>query len=106
MEGEEFKQLTEQLERIERGVLLGSKEVLTIDECAMLTGMTVGNLYRMTSSRAIPFYKPQGGKVYFRKEEIERWMLRNRQATIDEVESEAATHVFFKKKGLLQNPIQ
>jgi len=42
-----------------------------------------------------------GGKVYFRKEEIERWMLRNRQPTKDEVESEASTRAFLNKsKGV------
>ena len=101
MASEEFKQISEQLERIERGVLLRSKEVLTIEECAMLTGMAVKNLYRHTSDRTIPFYKPMGGKVYFRKEEIERWMLRNRQPTKDEVESEASTRAFLNKgKGV------
>ena len=97
MASEEFKQISEQLERIERGVLLRSKEVLTMEECALLTGMSVNNLYRHTSERTIPFYKPMGGKIYFRKEEIERWMLRGRQATKDEVESEASTRAFLTK---------
>ena len=97
MASEEFKLLSEQLGRIERGVLLRSKEVLTMEECAMLTGMTVNNLYRHTSERTIPFYKPMGGRIYFRKDEIERWMLRGRQATKEEVESEAATRAFLTK---------
>ena len=97
MASEEFKQISEQLERIERGVLLRSKDVLTIEECSLLTGMSVNNLYRHTSERTIPFYKPMGGKIYFRKEEIERWMLRNRQATNDELKSDAATYSFMNK---------
>ncbi|MBR2236393.1 MAG: helix-turn-helix domain-containing protein [Prevotella sp.] len=101
MASDEFNKLSEQLSRIERGVLLRSKDVLTIEECAMLIGTTSGNLYRMTSDRTIPFYKPMGGKVYFRKEEIERWMLRNRQPTKDEVASEAATFTYLNKgKGV------
>lgn len=101
MASEEFKLLSEQLGRIERGVLLRSKDVLTMEECSMLTGMTVNNLYRHTSERTIPFYKPMGGKIYFRKDEIERWLLRNRQATKDEVEREASTRTFLTRgKGV------
>ena len=80
---------------------MGSKDLLTIDETSLLTGFTVGNLYRMTSKKTIPFYKPMGGKIFFKKEEIERWMLRNRQATKEELESEAATRAFLSRgKGV------
>jgi hypothetical protein len=42
-----------------------------------------------------------GGKIYFRKEEIERWMLRGRQPGKGELESEAATYSFLNKgKGV------
>ena len=101
MENEFLRQLSKQLERIEKAVLLRSKDVLTIEECSMLTGMTVGSLYRRTSSGEIPYYKPMGGKIFFKKEEIERWMLRNRQATKEELESEAATRAFLSRgKGV------
>lgn len=101
MENEFLRQLSKQLERIEKAVLLRSKDVLTIEECSMLTGMTVGSLYRRTSNGEIPYYKPMGGKIYFRKEEIERWMLRGRQPGKSELESDAATYSFLNKgKGV------
>lgn len=97
MINEVLRQLSKQLDRIERAVLLRSKDVLTIEECSMLTGMTIGSLYRRTSNGEIPYYKPMGGKIYFRKEEIERWMLRGRQPGKNELESEAATYSFLNK---------
>ena len=58
MEENEMKTIDERLARIESLVLIGAKEVLTIDECAMYTGYSRNYIYRLTSQRAIPCYKP------------------------------------------------
>ena len=92
MASEEYKELTERLARLESLLLAGTKEVLTMDECSAFTGYSKNHLYRMTSQRAIPFYKPMGGTIYFKKKELEEWMLRNRQSTEDEIERRATTY--------------
>lgn len=92
MAEEEYKAITERLARIESLVAAGTKEVLTIDECSAYTGYSKNHLYRLTSQRAIPFYKPMGGTIYFRKSEIEDWLLQNRQATEAEINSKATTY--------------
>ncbi len=91
MAEEEYKELKEQLNRLEQLMIAGTKEVLSLDECATFTGYSKNHLYRLTSQRAIPFYKPMGGTIYFKKSEIEDWLLRNRQATDAELNSRAAT---------------
>ncbi len=97
MAEEEYKALTERLARIESLVMAGAKEVLTVDECAAYMGYTKNHMYRLTSQRAIPFYKPMGGTIYFRKSEIEDWLLRNRQATEAEINSKATTYCRTRK---------
>lgn len=92
MASEEYKELTERLARLESLLLAGTKEVLTMDECSAFTGYSKNHLYRMTSQRAIPFYKPMGGTIYFKKKELEEWLLRNRQSTEDEIERRATTY--------------
>lgn len=92
MAEEEYKAITERLARIESLVVAGAKEVLTLDECSVYTGYSKNHLYRLTSQRAIPFYKPMGGTIYFRKSEIEDWLLQNRQATEAEINSKATTY--------------
>lgn len=96
MAQEEYRQLTERLDRIE-ALLLSRKDVLTIDECAAYTGYAKNHIYRLTSQRAIPYYKPMGGKIVFRKSEIDEWLLRNRQATAAEIDSRAATAVAIRR---------
>lgn len=89
---EEYKELTERLARLESLLLTGTKEVLTLDECSTFTGYSKNHLYRLTSQRVIPFYKPMGGTIYFKKQEIEAWLLQNRQATEAEINSKATTY--------------
>ena len=54
---------------------LCSKKVLTLDEVAQYTGMSKSCLYKMTSQKIIPHYKPNGKLVFFDREEVERWLL-------------------------------
>lgn len=92
MAEEEYKELTKRLARLESLLLTGTKEVLTLDECSTFTGYSKNHLYRLTSQRAIPFYKPMGGTIYFKKQEVEEWLLQNRQATEAEINSKATTY--------------
>lgn len=92
MAEEEYKELTKRLARLESLLLTGTKEVLTLDECSTFTGYSKNHLYRLTSQRAIPFYKPMGGTIYFKKQEVEEWLLQNRQATEAEKNSKATTY--------------
>lgn len=95
MAEEEYRQLAEQLNRIEKMALLGSKNVLTLDEVAIVTGLKKGYIYRLTSEQKIPHYKP-GGRVYFKKDEVEEWLLQNRVATLSEIDSKATTYIATK----------
>lgn len=81
MADNEFQKIDERLDKIERLVLAGTKDVLTFRECALYTGYSENQLYKLTSKRAIPFYKPMGKSIYFCKAEVHDWLLRNRCAT-------------------------
>jgi excisionase family DNA binding protein len=97
MAEKEYTALREQIDELRRLLLAGTKEVLTIDECAILTGYSKNHLYKLTSQRAIPFYKPLGGSIRFKKSEVEDWLLQNRQATISEINSLATTYCVTNK---------
>lgn len=86
--------LEERLERIERMVVLASKDVLDVSECAMLLNRSESRIRHMVSERLLPYYKA-GGRTLFRKSEIEAHLLKreNRVPTMEEIESRAATRV-------------
>lgn len=88
----EYIEIMSRLDKIEKMLMTSGKEVLSPDECALMINISVSRLYALTSQRLIPFYKPSGGKIFFRKSEVEQWILTNRKATNKELESMAVTH--------------
>ena len=85
--------IREQLNRIERNSLLAAKNVLSIDDVALLVNLSKSRIYQLTCKHQIPYYKPNGKLIYFDKAEIEDWMRQNRIATADEVEQKAVNYI-------------
>jgi len=95
----ETNELTE-LQKIMIYTLLGAKKALTMDDAALLTGLSKSYLYKCVCSKSIPYYKSQGGKLtYFEKDELNAWMLQNRVKTSEELESEAANYIVNGKRN-------
>ena len=89
--------MQEQLDRIEKLVRLNSKEVLDVEEVALMLNVSKSRIYHLVSSRNIPHYK-HGKKVYFKKSEIEEWQLQDRIPTNAEIDSKASTYIVTKNK--------
>jgi len=70
-------------------VALTQKAVLTSEEVARYLGISLSRLYKLTSAKEIPHYKPNGKINYFERAEIEAWALRNRIATNAEINEKA-----------------
>lgn len=86
----EFKRLSEQMERIQE-MLQEKKRVFNVKETSRFTGFTERTIYKKTSEGTIPYYK-QSGKLYFDREELEDWLLKNKGFSKDEISREAATY--------------
>ena len=61
------------------------KRILTLDEASKFLGISKSDLYKRTSSNTIPFFKPSGKLIYFLREDLENWMMSNRQESINEL---------------------
>ena len=53
------------------------KEVLTSSEACKFLGIAPSYLYKLTSAKLIPFYKPSGGMIFFNREELKKWAQQN-----------------------------
>ena len=83
--------LLSRIERIEKLLTdsnLSQKELLTIEEASDFLGFKKSYLYRLTSERKLPFYKP-GHKVFFKKSELAEWVFRNREKPDSEIKLQA-----------------
>lgn len=87
-----IEEMNLKLDRIERLTLLAAKPVLDIEEAALFTGFSVGHLYRLTSGKGIPHYK-KDRKLYFKKTELEEWMLESRILTNDQIDAKAQAYI-------------
>lgn len=67
---------TANMSEAERLKVIYSKKMITLDETALLLGMSKAYLYKLTYERRIPHYKPMGKFIYFDREEVEAWMRR------------------------------
>jgi excisionase family DNA binding protein len=73
-----------------------NKETLNLKEAARYLNMSCSHLYKLTSAKEIPHYKPRGKQVFFERKELDRWLLQNRQTTKAEMEQAAIDYVVVK----------
>jgi excisionase family DNA binding protein len=95
--------LMRKLERIEslieeQGIL--KKDVLNFNETCKYLGLSKSHMYKLTSSKSIPHYCPQGKRLYFKRADLDNWLLRNRKDSQDEVDQQAADYLI--KKGRIR----
>lgn len=89
--------IAEKLDRIER-LIIANKKVLTFDEACEYTGISRSYLYKLTSSGVIPYSKPNGKVIFFDKEKLDKWLLKNARKSADEIKEEALSFLIENKK--------
>ena len=55
---------------------INTKEVLSFSEASLLLDVSHSHLYKLTSTKQIPHYCPQGKKLYFERAELLQWMKK------------------------------
>lgn len=83
-----LESINQRLSNIET-LLLSNKTVLNLNEVAAFTGLSKSYLYKLTCTGGIPCYKPNSKQLYFNKQEIEAWLMQNRNTTSEELEKKA-----------------
>ena len=78
---------------------LNSKTVLTMDECVLYTGLSKSTMYKMTSNKVIPHYKPNNKLIYFKRSEVEAWLLSNPINTDEEITQKATDYCYSNNKA-------
>ena len=86
------EEIKSQLDRIEQYSMIAAKNVLNIKEAAFILGMSVNGVRFIVRQHEIPCYKPNVNRLYFKKSDLEDWMLQNRSKSMSEIESEAAAY--------------
>jgi excisionase family DNA binding protein len=64
-----------------------NEEILSLNEAAKFLCASKSFVYKMTSQKLIPHYIPSGKKIYFKKSDLENWLLKNRIPSGSELET-------------------
>lgn len=96
------KEILETLQQIRHYSMLGAKQLLTLEEAADYVGLSKDHLYKLTSQRLIPHYKPRGKTMYFDKSELDAWMMQGKVSTIEEINNNAINHI---ATGYMRNQV-
>jgi excisionase family DNA binding protein len=92
--------LLEKVSRIEKmlsGLPIENQQeyqpMLTTAQAAKYMDLSMSALYKLTHRKELPVYKPTGGKIYFKREEIDAYLAKCRICSQEEIEKEALNYV-------------
>ena len=79
--------------------VIAQKEMLTIQEASLFTGLSISFIYKLNHWRKLVRYQPNGKLCYYRKQDLLDWMQSNRIGTSEEVEQKAMDYCMATKAG-------
>lgn len=94
-----MKTIKQVLHEILENLKQKDKSIYTFQEGCNYCGISTSFMYKQTSKGNIRFYKPEWKIIYFKKEDLDNWMLRNPQSTNEEQQEIANNYSFNRKKS-------
>ena len=70
-------QKIDNIERMLTDMSIQQKDVLNLKEACQFLDISPSHLYKLTSTKQIPHFCPQGKKLYFEREALKHWLTRN-----------------------------
>lgn len=91
--------IEKRVESLEVFVRVAFKQVLTAQEAAVYIGVGYDRIRALVAQREIPHYKGPGGRSFFKKSELDEWMMGERVLTNRELELKASTFLMARRRG-------
>ena len=73
------------------------KDILSLKEATSYLDVSASFLYKLTSDEKVTFFKPNGKLIYFRKSDLDNWLLQNSNVSTGEMETNLDN--YFKKRN-------
>ena len=90
------KEILSRLDEIQsaiRALKAASEKPMTLDEAAAYLHVSKSHTYQLTSKGLVAHFKPAGKKIFFKKSDLDAYLLRNRRSSELELEQVAADHI-------------
>ena len=72
---------------------------LNVSETAVYTGLKPSYLYKLIHLKRIPYYKPLGGRVFFKQDDLEAFIFRGKQSADYELAERAEQFLLNRPRG-------
>ncbi|MFY0653866.1 MAG: helix-turn-helix domain-containing protein [Cyclobacteriaceae bacterium] len=78
---------------------MSTKEVFNLEDLCTYTGFKKSTIHKLTSKCILPHYKPTNKSLFFKRTEIENWLLQNKQHSEQEIVNRAGAVMLARKGG-------
>ena len=92
-------------DRVER-IAYMAKDFLSIDEVAAYLQVSKRYVYKLTSSRELTVYKPNGKNSFILRNDLNEWIKRNPCLSNEEIEKQANIMAYLLDKDNKQKQIK
>ena len=83
-----------------------AKDFLSIDEVAAYLQVSKSYVYKLTSSRELTVYKPNGKNIFILRNDLNEWIKRNPCLSNEEIEKQANIMAYLLDKDNKQKQIK
>ena len=59
-----------------------TQKPLTISDAVVFTGYSKAYLYKLSHQGILPCFKPTGGRLFFKREDLEKFIFQGRRGSI------------------------
>ena len=90
--------ILKKLNQLEILIVSTAKQILTVEDLINYTGFSRSYIYKLVHKNVISYYKPNGKTLFFQKNEIDEWLLKNKNQSDSQIEAKAQDYIFSRKK--------
>ena len=72
------------------------EEILSLSEASEFLKLSKSGIYKLTSAKKIPHFVPGGKRIYFKKSDLENWILNSRITPMSEFENDTINYLLKK----------
>lgn len=80
-------------------LLLSAKEIFSVSDFSIYAGFSKGYVYRLVADGALPYSKPNGKMIFFKREDVEKYLLQNVAASNLETQKKVTNYLLKTKRG-------
>ncbi|PKP33307.1 MAG: DNA-binding protein [Bacteroidetes bacterium HGW-Bacteroidetes-16] len=93
----EMREILKEVKADLKSKTLLNKEMLSLEEVSIHTGLSKSDLYKRTANRSIPHYCPSGKLIFFKRVDVEAWLMKNKISTLEEIQTRTNQLTFNSK---------